>query len=116
MTKSKIFYFVSKHIKKSVLLNLRGEIVNFKEQASKSIETEKIYFKDFVNLFCLYMVTFAFLQKKTLLFSVFYRFCPQMLKKQKNHNLVAYFEKYEKNVKILQILCQFFDFFFALFF
>jgi len=39
-----------------------------------------------------------------------------MRKKHKNLNLVAYFEKTEKNVKILQILCQFFDFFCSFFF
>ena len=48
--------------------------------------------------------------KKTEKTLFFYRFCLQMRKKQKNRNLVAYFEKSEKNVKILQVFPQFFEF------
>jgi hypothetical protein len=41
----------------------------------------------------------------------FFPILPTNEEKQKNHNLVAYFEKSEKNIKILQVFSKFFKLF-----
>jgi hypothetical protein len=49
------------------------------------------------------------LEKNTICF----QFCLQMRKKRKNRQLVAFFEKSKKKVKILQVFPQFFELFLA---